>query len=116
MANGKYAVQDGKTFDVFRARLKSLMDSHGYNIKELASALNLNSATISRYFSERGPDLFSIWRIADLFDCSIDWLVGRQTSRFETFPPNVAKVANLYSVATESDKLVIDTLLKKYDV
>ena len=116
MANRKYAVPDDKNYDVFRSRLKSLMDSHGYNMKELAAALHLNSATISRYLSERGPDLFSIWRIADLFDCSIDWLIGRKESRFETFPPNITKVANLYSVATESDKLVIDTLLKKYDV
>ncbi len=116
MANKKYRVQDDKNFDVFRKHLKGLMDSRGYNMKDLAAALELNAATISRYFGERGPDLFSAWRIADLFDVSIDWLIGRTTSRYDALPPRIAHIADLYSAATESDKAVIETLLKKYDV
>jgi len=116
VANGKYRVPDDRSFEIFRHNLKSLMDSRGLNMKELGIALDMNTTSISRYFTERNPDLISIWRIADYFDVTIDWLLGRTTSRFDALPVKQQRIANLYSVSSEYDREVINALLKKYDV
>ena len=115
MEQGKFRFKDEKIeFQTFQNNLKSLMQSRGYSMKALSLALNMNTTSISRYFIDRNPDLTSIWRIADHFDVSIDWLLGRTTSRYEALPANIKRIADLYAGATESDKLVIDTLLQKY--
>lgn len=117
MAGGKFKNKnDGREFDTFRRNLRMLIDSYGYTMTELSRELDMNTTSISRYFIDRNPDIVSIWRIADHFDVSIDWLIGRSTSRYEALPPKIQKVANLYSAAKDSDKLVVDTLLQKYDV
>jgi len=117
MIKGKFKFNDEeRNFDVFKQRLRSLMDSRGYNCKSLSLDLNMNTTSVSRYFIDRNPDTTSLWRIADLFDVSMDWLLGRSTSRYDALPEEVQKIATLYVAATPSDKLVIDTLLKKYDV
>lgn len=116
MANGKYRVADDRDFETFNRNLKMLMDAHGYNMKQLAIALDMNITSISRYFNGRTPDTISVWRIADHFNVTIDWLLGRSQSKFDSMSPELAKIANLYAAASASDKLVVDTLLKKYDV
>lgn len=117
MQNKKFkVVEESRTWDDFKVRFKSLMDSRGFNMKQTSEALNLNPTSISRYFQDRGPDILVLWRIADYFDTSIDWLVGRKPSKYETLSPKELEVIKKYSAATPSDKLVIDTLLEKYDI
>ena len=115
MANGKYRVQDTRTFETFKKNLKALMDSHGYNMKEMGIALDMNNTSICRYFQDRNPDLISLWRIADRFNVSMDWLVGRTDSRYDALSPELQRLVNLYSRANETDKAVVDMLLSKYD-
>ena len=117
MQNGKFKHQDEtRNYDQFKKNLRMLLDSRGYNMTELSLALNMNTTSISRYFIDRNPDAMSLWRIADHFGVSIDWLLGRSLNRYESLSPELQKIANLYQSATENDRLVIDTLLSKYDV
>lgn len=115
MQQGKFRYKDEKIeFETFQKNLKMLMQNRGYSMKALSIELNMNTTSISRYFIDRNPDLTSIWRIADHFDVSIDWLLGRTTSRYDALPDEIQRIADLYTAATDSDKLVIDTLLQKY--
>ena len=45
----------------------------------------------------------------------MDWLVGRETSRYANLPENIKKISDLYSVATKEDRDVIDLILRKYE-
>ena len=105
--NNKFRYQDNRDWDVFRDRLQKLMDSYGINKAELGRRLNMSTSSVCRYFKERTPDITALWRIADLFNTSIDWLIGRSSEQ---------DLLNKYKVATPSDKLVIDTILKKYEI
>lgn len=113
--NQKYRNQDEYSWDAFRRNLKKLMDSRGYTGKDFAIEVGLAPTTITRYLTERSPDLTALWRIADYWGVTIDWLLGRDTSRFAVFPDDIKKFADAYSVASPADKEVIDMILKKYD-
>ena len=115
MEGGKFRVKDDRSFDTFRIRLRSLLDSRGYTMKDLGMKVDMNATSISRYFIDRNPDTIALWRIADHFNVSIDWLLGRSANRFD-LPDDVQRLITLYQAATSSDKSVIDMLLSKYDV
>ena len=58
--------------------LKELRDKKGFTQKQLAEALYLSKTTISQY--ENGthtPSIETFIKLADIFDISIDYLLGR---------------------------------------
>ena len=112
--NLKYRNTETYDWEPFRKNLRALMASRGFNGKDCALAVGLAPSTVTRYLTERTPDIVAIWRFADYFKVSIDWLLGRQGSRFEAIPNDVKKLVDGYSVATQADKDVIDLILKKY--
>lgn len=58
-------------------RLKELRESKNLNQEGLALKLNVSQSTISAYeIGERTPDLEMLISIANLFDTSIDYIVG----------------------------------------
>ena len=58
--------------------LKKLRKSKKISQLKLAMDLNMNQNTISRYETgEREPGINELIKIADYFDISIDYLVGR---------------------------------------
>lgn len=59
-------------------RLREIRKSRGISQLRLAMDLNMNQNTISRYETgEREPGISDLIKIADYFDVSIDYLVGR---------------------------------------
>ena len=59
-------------------RLKELRKAKGISQQKLATDLNANQNTISRYENgEREPGIVELIKIADYFHVSIDYLVGR---------------------------------------
>lgn len=67
---------------MFHVRLKQLRTKHELTQKELAKKLNLQNTAISKYeLNERNPDLDILNNIADFFDVSIDYLLGRTSSQ-----------------------------------
>lgn len=62
----------------FSVILKELREKNGYTQEELGSLLNLSKNAISHYEnSTNSPSLETVERIADIFDVSIDYLIGR---------------------------------------
>ena len=98
----------------FSERLRTLMDSYGFNQAALAEKTGLNVASISRYLNGRAPDLLAIWRIADYFDVTIDWLCGRIPSKFESLNDEQATVLHRYTLASPEDKNIVNLFLSKY--
>ena len=59
-------------------RLKELRKAKGISQLKLAMDLNMNQNTISRYENgEREPGINELIRIADYFNVSVDYLLGR---------------------------------------
>lgn len=59
-------------------RLKELRQTNNIKQYQLAQALNVHPTTITKYeLGERTPDLKTICKIADYFDVSVDFLLGR---------------------------------------
>lgn len=62
----------------FASRLKDLRTSKNLTMESLAKDLDTTRATISNFENEqRKPSLDMIIKIADYFQVSIDYLVGR---------------------------------------
>ncbi len=60
-------------------RLKELMELKGLNQRQLELETKLSNQAISFWLSnQRLPSLLSLWDLADFFECSIDYLVGRE--------------------------------------
>lgn len=59
-------------------RLKEIRKAKGLSQLKLAIDLNTNQNTISRYENgEREPGIAELIAIADYFDISVDYLIGR---------------------------------------
>ncbi len=70
----------------FCARLKSLRTEKNLTQKELADSVGMTDRAIQRYeYGEREPAYQCLLALADFFDVSIDYLVGR------TDNPNINK-------------------------
>lgn len=67
----------------FGERLRYLREEKGLKQTELAKLLNLqSSATISQYeTTDRIPDAYILQHLAEIFDCSTDYLLGRSDKR-----------------------------------
>lgn len=66
----------------FKDRFKNLRDELELNQTQLGLILNVSQKTISNYeLGNRFPDEDMLNKIADLFDVSIDYLLGRTEIR-----------------------------------
>ena len=63
-------------------RLKELRKERKISQLKLAIDLNMNQNTVSRYENlEREADYKTLSRIADYFDVSVDYLIGRSDKK-----------------------------------
>ena len=59
-------------------RLKYIRSSRNVSQEFLANTLGVDRTTIAGYESGRRlPDVYTLWKIADVFELSIDDLIGR---------------------------------------
>lgn len=62
----------------FKDRLKQLRNNHGISQQTLASKVGVSDTALQNYeYGKREPALSTIISLADYFDVSIDYLVGR---------------------------------------
>ena len=63
----------------FSKNLKTLRAKQGLSQKDLADLLNVDRTTVAGWETkDRMPDVFLLIRIADIFDTTLDELVGRE--------------------------------------
>jgi transcriptional regulator with XRE-family HTH domain len=112
---GKMSISPDMNIAAFRQNLNTLLDSNGMSAYDLSVKVGVAPSTMSRYLSGfRTPDLACAIKLADFFGVSIDWLIGRTASKYDSLSPMVRRFADLYSIATQHDKAVIDTILDSY--
>ncbi len=60
-------------------RIKELMSEEKLNQVKLASRIGVKQNTISAWLlGKKEPSITSLWLLADYFDISIDYIVGRR--------------------------------------
>lgn len=103
------------SYQAFSDRLRLLVDSRGITAKDLSRDANIPDATIYRYLhGDRVPKIDNIIAIAKFFEVSVDWLLGLNDDKRETWPPATLEVARRYSVASPDDRRVVEAALEKY--
>jgi len=102
--------------DIFVQKLRTLMDAHAQTAFDLSRSINVSQGTISRYLAKtRVPDINVLYKIAKYYGVSIDWLLGMSDGMHDKYSPNVRKFADLYTLSTDQDKMVVDAILSKYE-
>ena len=85
---------------MFSERLKSLRKEKGVTQQELAELLNIAPSTIGMYEQgKRTPDHITLKAISELFNCSIDYILG-VTDR------NIIKVDSIEKAKKLSDEII----------
>lgn len=79
--------------------------------RELAEKLNIAKANIGFYEVGRSePNLENLVKIADFFDCSVDYLIGHQTNNvvyLDTLTPTQKKLFELIKKLTDEQGLFL---------
>ena len=82
-------------------RIKELREYHDLRQKDLALKTGIDQRTISNYETGKtNPDSYALIKLADFFDVSIDYLVGRTD-------------INLYGESRQKE--LIDEICKRLD-
>ena len=91
-------------------RLKELRLSKGWSLDELSKMIGVSDQTISNW--ERGknqPGIKNLIKLADIFDISIDYLVGRDVDELLLsllMHSNLADVDDLRAIVNEYIKSI----------
>ena len=60
-------------------RIKDLMKSEKLTQMQLAHALEIGQSSISDWLNSKSePSINNLWKLADFFDVSVDYLIGRK--------------------------------------
>ena len=63
----------------FSSIFRNLLSEHGFTQQSIANKLNTTQQTVSRWINgQNEPDLKMLNSLADIFNCSIDYLLGRE--------------------------------------
>lgn len=96
-------------------RLAELIKENGLTQKEFAHQLNLAPTTLNNYVKgQREPDLETIKRFCDYFDCTIDYFLGRSTTPETVVTDEDAALLAAYHAADDRARAVVDLTLEPY--
>ena len=60
-------------------RINELLKSEGLNQSKLANGIGVNQITVCNWLNgKKEPSIESLWKLADFFDVSVDYLIGRK--------------------------------------
>lgn len=68
----------------FGERLRFLRNELDYSLRKMADELDISFSALGKYErNEHQPDFETLEKIADYFDVSIDWLLGRTQEGYD---------------------------------
>lgn len=95
---------------MFGDRLKSLRKALGLTQKELGDKLNVSGRVIGYYESnDRFPDKETLTNIADFFDVSVDYLLGRSDAK------NNSSITKIDETEKDIEELLEETMSQILD-
>lgn len=60
-------------------RINELLKFEGLNQSKLANGIGVNQSTVCNWLNgKKEPSIESLWKLADFFDVSVDYLIGRK--------------------------------------
>lgn len=60
-------------------RIEEMLRTEGLTQSKLASGIGVNQSTVCNWLKgKKEPSIESLWKLADFFDVSIDYLIGRK--------------------------------------
>lgn len=60
-------------------RINELLKSEGLNQSKLANGIGVNQSTVCNWLNgKKEPSIENLWKLADYFDVSVDYLIGRK--------------------------------------
>lgn len=84
------------------SRLAFLRDQRGLTQEELATSLGISRAALSHYEkNRREPDTETLGKVADLFQVSIDYLVGRTNHAQTTLDADVRQFSDALELSDD---------------
>lgn len=104
----------------FSERFRQLKDEkQGMTLKELSAQLDISVPNLSYYMKGREPNYDTLIRIADYFDVTVDWLIGRSDQRTSTYQSLESEIINRFSKYNEynihaSTKIELTIFKKSY--
>lgn len=73
-----------KVYNYAMEKLKQLRIQHNLKMKELGDRINVSESAISQYEAgKRKPDYDTLLKLADIFNVSTDYLLGRTNEKVE---------------------------------
>lgn len=67
----------------FHIRLKQLMDTKGVIQKQVAIEIGVSQRVVSYYLNRSEPSYETLCKLADYFEVSLDYLLGREFSSID---------------------------------
>lgn len=63
----------------FIERIKDLMNEERISQAELARSVGISQSAVCNWLNgKKEPSIDSLWRLADFFDVSVDYIIGRK--------------------------------------
>lgn len=87
--------------------LKGLIEESGLTRQQIANDLEMPRSTLGGYTLSHEPDIETLKKLADYFDCSVDYLVGYKSKHTNSLmEEDMLRVFRLLS--NEQQKLLIE--------
>ena len=107
---------------MFSKNLKILRTQFELSQKELAQKIELSSNIICEYEKGRSqPNIETLLKLADIFNCSVDYLLGREddfgiiNSDANEYTSNEKRIIAIYRALTEREKALFDNLVNSFE-
>ncbi|WP_281659095.1 helix-turn-helix transcriptional regulator [Halobacillus sp. Cin3] len=108
---------------VLSNRLKEARNRAGYKQIEAAKRIGISNGTLSGYEREyRDPDTETLEKMAEVYDVSIDWLLGRsnkpglsEDEEFQAFANN-PELQRFYEELPKSDEEDLEKLRAMWEI
>lgn len=99
---------------VFSDRLNALMCARNITNAQVSKDTGISAPSITKYRTHTGlPDLKCLYKLAQYFGVSIDWLLGLDDTHAAPVVDD-DNVLYLYSIASQDDRYVVNAVLDKY--
>lgn len=96
----------------FKTRLKQLREENAMLQKDLAKKIDVDRSTITAYESGRiEPDLSKLKKLSDIFDCSVDYLIGTSDVKSKADAEYI-----IYYDKNEEKKLRLSDVIEIYKI
>ncbi len=88
-------------------RLKQIMTETGVTQRQVAEAIGVTEPALNHYINgRREPDIATLVKLADYFDVSIDYLVGRDVPEERPMSDKAIMTANGQNITLDPSKPV----------